>query len=69
MGLNYSLTNSIPSEKIIRDVSEMISKFIHNGGDTKNSILNIQILTIQDYGGDSLLPKLTYQGDVSPNIS
>lgn len=61
MNLYYSLANSLSPEKIIRDIDSMITKFIDSGGDSKNSVMIIQIQTLTDHTGDSLLPKLPYK--------
>jgi hypothetical protein len=58
MSLYYSLARDISGEKIIRDISELVNKFLGSGGDIKNSILTIDIHTVSDHTGDSMLPKL-----------
>lgn len=61
MNLYYSLANNLSPENIIRDIDSMITKFIQSGGDNKNSVMVIQIQTLTDHTGDSLLPKITHE--------
>lgn len=60
MNLYYSLNKQIPSEKIIRDLVNMVQKFQASGGDLSNSILRCEIVNIQDHSGDSPIPKLEH---------
>jgi hypothetical protein len=61
MNLYYSLAREFSGEKIVRDISELVNKFMGSGGDIKNSILSIEIHTVSDHSGDSLMPKLEYK--------
>jgi hypothetical protein len=61
MSLYYSLAKELSGEKLVKDISELVKKFIRSGHDINNSILSIQIHTISDHTGDSLLPKLTHK--------
>ena len=61
MSLYYSLSKDISGEKLIQDISNMVTKFLQTGGDNKNSILVVDIHTISDNTGDSLIPKLEYK--------
>jgi hypothetical protein len=54
--LYYKLDKTIPAEKIISDISNLVSK----EQDTSNKILTIYIRDISDYSGDSLLKKLPH---------
>ena len=63
--LFYKLDKSIPSEKLLSDISKLVSK----EQDTSNKILTIYIRDISDYGGDSLLKKLPYYNDKETNLS
>jgi hypothetical protein len=58
MSLYYSLAREISGEKLVQDIANMVTKFLKSGGDKNNSILTIQIHTISDHTGDSLMPKL-----------
>jgi hypothetical protein len=60
MSLYYSLAREISGERLVQDISKLVDSFIQSGGDPTNSILVIDIHTISDHSGDSLLPKLTY---------
>jgi hypothetical protein len=61
MNLYYSLAREITGEKIVKDISELVNKFMGSGGDIQNSILSIEIHTVSDHSGDSLMPKLEYK--------
>ena len=54
--LYYKLDKPITSEKIIHDISNLVSK----EQDIRNKVLTIYIRDITDYSGDSLLKKLPY---------
>lgn len=61
MSLYYSLAKNISGEKLVQDISNMVTKFMQSGGDNKNSVLVVEIHTISDHTGDSLMPKLEYK--------
>lgn len=63
--LYYKLDKNIPSEKLLADISKLVSK----EQDTSNKILTIYIRDISDYDGDSLLKKLPYYNDKETNLS
>jgi hypothetical protein len=58
MSLYYSLAREISDEKLLQDISSMVNKFIKNNGDANNSILVVEIHSVSDHSGDSLMPKL-----------
>lgn len=58
MSIYYSLANDISGEKLVRDISQLVNKFIQDGGDNKNSVLVIEIHTVTDHSGDSPIPKI-----------
>ena len=61
MSLYYSLARDISGQELVQDISNMVTKFLESGGDRNNSILTIEIHTISDHTGDSLMPKLEYK--------
>lgn len=60
MSLYYNLSNNLQADKLIKDISKLITDFVNKGGDPKNSILCITISDVYDKSGDSLLPKLEH---------
>ena len=63
MSLYYSLAKGLSGEKLVQDISKLINSFIQNGGDSNNSILVVEIHSVSDHSGDSLLPKLPYKNN------
>lgn len=61
MNLYYSLARDVSGEKILLDITNMVTKFRESGGDLPNSILVCSIVTISDHTGDSLLPKIEHK--------
>jgi len=61
MSLYYSLAREMSGEKLVQDISKLVNKFIQNGGDAKNSILVIEIHSVSDNSGDSLMTKIEYK--------
>jgi hypothetical protein len=57
----YTLNKNIVSEKLISDIQKLLDT-IHSQ-DLQNSCLVISIQKINDYAGDSPVPKITYQGN------
>jgi len=60
MSLYYSLAKGISGEKLVTDISQLVNKFIQDGGDNNNSILVIEIHTISDHTGDNPIPKIEH---------
>lgn len=61
MKLAYSLNKNISAEKIIKDIQNIVSKIPQD--EITNSVLVVSLQKITNYAGDSLLPKITYEGD------
>jgi hypothetical protein len=61
MSLYYSLARELSGEKLLHEISNMINKFMQNNGDMKNSILVVEIHSVSDNSGDSLIPKIQYK--------
>lgn len=53
----YSLSQPVSMEKIIKDISSMVSK----QSDLNNKILVIRLQEVSHYAGDPLLPKIEYK--------
>ncbi len=54
----YTLDKNLVAEKIIKDIQKLLDT-IHSQ-DLQNSCLVISIQKINDYAGDSPVPKITY---------
>lgn len=55
--ISYSLNKQVSMEKIVNDISRMVSK----ESDLNNKILVITIQEVSDYAGDNPLPKIEYK--------
>lgn len=55
--ISYSLNKQVSMEKIVNDISRMVSK----ESDLNNKILVITIQEVRDYAGDNPLPKIEYK--------
>lgn len=57
--LYYKLDKNINGQKLLEDINKLLEKNLSIPGE--NKILVVSIKTIEEYSGDSLLPKLTYE--------
>lgn len=58
--LYYKLDKDIACEKICQDLSQLIGAFYNNGNNSQDSILVLEIKTIEDNNTD-LIPKIEHK--------
>lgn len=57
----YKLDKNIPCEKLCQDISELVNLLQANGQNSQESILTIEIKTIDQDNGDGHMPKIEHK--------
>jgi hypothetical protein len=55
----YAVNKNIDGAKLVNDIEKLFSKY--SPDELRLKVLVIKLENINDHGGDSLLPKLTYE--------